>query len=309
MLTEPSTPRDARWVWSNVYGTARTILAFGTLITLLLTPGDILFGPAQGIYPGPRCDGPAAVGFFCVLPGGVDLLQPVAVCLLLVVASGWRPRFTGVLHWWIAFGLNSSAIALEGGDSVAANLTLLLVPITLLDRRVWHWGAPQSAPETSPAYRIASSAWFMIRLQVAFIYLHSAIAKLGVTEWADGTALYYVLTDGMFGAPAWARDVLDPLLGQALVVVALTWGTLVVEMGLGAAILMPYRVRQIAMKAGATFHALIAVTLGLLTFALAMVAAVILYLRLPTHELRVRLPWATAIAGRFHRVARQPSET
>lgn len=295
MLT--ATSGDRRWVWSNVYGAARTLLALGTLITLLFTSPDILFGPAAGVGPGPQCAGRAAIGFFCALPVDVDVLQPVAAVILVVVASGWRPRFTGLLHWWISFGINTSATALDGGDGVTAILTLLLVPITLLDGRKWHWEPAWSAPETSPAHRIAAASWLALQLQVAFIYLHSALAKLGVEEWADGTALYYVLTDGAFGAPSWAQGLVLPLLDEALVVVGLTWGTLALEAILGGAIFMPYRRKLPALRAGVLFHALIALTMGLVSFGLAMIAAVILYLRLPAHEFRFRLA-LPRVAGR-----------
>src|SRR5262249_3889924 len=168
--------RARRWAgsidpWTNVYGVARTLLALGTALTLAFSHSNAVFAPVIGVARVPICDGMARIGFFCWFGGHhLELARWVAVALLLVVASGWRPRLPGLVHWWIAFSFQASATLIEGGDQATAILALLLVPVTLLDARRWHW---QPAPAGEPGERDAScrlvalTALLVIRVQVA----------------------------------------------------------------------------------------------------------------------------------------------
>ncbi|WP_326645822.1 hypothetical protein OG884_14335 [Streptosporangium sp. NBC_01755] len=303
--------------WTNVYGLARTLLALCTLTTLLASETSSLFRPAQGVPDYPYCDGAAAYGLFCVLDA--DQAHPVAIAVLAVAASGWRPRFTALPHWWVAVSFQASATIPDGGDQVAAVLTLLLLPIALTDGRAWHWGHPQAVgdPVTS---LVAWSALLVIRVQVAGIYLQSSVAKLGREEWADGTALYYWLSDPLFGGPGWAAGVLEPLRVSSVGVTLLTWGPVAIEFALVMGLVSRRAVRPYLLVAGLTLHTLIGLLMGLGSFALAMFACLVIYLRpldrpfafgdvtlpmLLPHRLRVLTGSARQAMAR---IARQPRD-
>ena len=266
--------------WTNVVGVARTLLALGTALTLIASPGTALFTPAAGVPRFPHCGATAAVGLFCFVP--IELLplaQVAAVALLLLVASGWRPRFTAIPHWWIAFSVASSITIPDGGDQVTQNLTLLLLPVAITDPRRWHWSQLGPPCDRRLQTLVARSALLMIGLQMAVIYAHSSLGKLGVPEWTDGTALYYWSSDPMFGAPGWLAPILRLLTSSPAGVAMLTWGPLALEGALALALLLPPRARRLLLPAGIGFHVVIAVMMGLVSFALAMIAGLILYLR------------------------------
>jgi antimicrobial peptide system SdpB family protein len=269
-----------------VYGLARSILAISTTLTLALNPVDVLFQSAGGLMPPPLCGGVRDAGLFCAGPdpaGTLELRRWIAVGALLVAASGWRPRITGVIHWWVTFSYQASAILIEGGDQIAAVLTLLLLPVTVTDSRRWHWQSLTQTPAISgwnAAARLSAwSSFLAIRLQVAGIYLHAAVAKTAVTEWADGTAVYYWFTDPSFGAPSWLQPALTPLLANGMVVALFTWGAVAIEFFLFSALVMPHARWRVPFAVGLAFHAAIALVHGLVTFGLTMVAALVLYLR------------------------------
>jgi antimicrobial peptide system SdpB family protein len=117
----------------------------------------------------------------------------------------------------------------------------------------------------------------MIQVQVAIIYLNSSIAKLGVPEWDDGTAMYYWLHSNVFGA-GWLRPILWPVVGSALGVLVITWAPLMLEFLIGCAIFMRSRARWMLLAGGIIFHLSIAVVMGLVSFDFAMTAALILVL-------------------------------
>lgn len=281
----------------------RTLLAVGTLGTLLFSHSTSIFRPTLGVTQVPFCQGPARIGFFC-LPGiELEAARWVAIGLLAVVASGWRPRVTGIIHWWVAYSLYVTGILVDGGDQATAVLTLLLVPVTLCDPREWHWGKgnvlpPQGREEV--ARLVALSGLVAIRVQVAGIYLHAAVSKFRVTEWSDGTAIYYWFTDPSYGMGSWLSPLLMPVLENALGVTMLTWGALVIEIFLFAGLLATTRYRKSLFFLGIMLHAGIAVVHGLISFTFAMWGALVLYLWPMNEEFRA----VTAAGERLRRSIR-----
>lgn len=279
--------------WTNVYGYARSVLACGTALTLLLNHSDTLFAsvPSNGVF-GPSCDGIGAIGIFCMVPRAyLEWARCAAILGLLVTASGWRPRYTGILHWWISIGVFGSATVIDGGDQITAVLTLLLIPVTLTDARRFHWDRPPRVVAEVPR-TVAAAALTLARVQVAVVYLHAFTAKLLVEEWSDGTAMYYWMNDHRFGLPDWASFVV-PVLSNGFGVVMLTWGSLAVEALLFAGLLAARRHRAWLLCLGVAFHGAIALAMGLISFSMAMIAALILYLREPatTFPDWRRTPW------------------
>ncbi|NRQ31658.1 HTTM domain-containing protein [Nonomuraea sp. NN258] len=287
--------------WTNVYGLARTVLALGTLGTLLASDTSSLFRPAAGALEFPMCDGLAAAGLFCVLEPA--WAKPVAIAILLVTASGWRPRFTALPHWWVAVSFQASATVPDGGDQVTAVLCLLLLPVALTDGRAWHWRAPASVPDVT-ASLVAWSALLVIRLQVAGIYLQASMAKLGREEWADGTAMYYWLSDPMFGSAGWAAPLLGPVLAHPVGVTLFTWGAVAIEFALVFGLVARGNGLPYLLAAGLFLHASIALLMGLGSFALAMSGALVLYLRPPDRafeKVSLHLPLMSSAASRTPR--------
>jgi len=306
--------RARRWAtrgetWTNVYGLGRSLLATATALTLALNESAVLFRPLAGALSDPPYCGEALpqAGIFCLLSPHLDLARWIAVGLLVVVASGWRPRFTGVVHWWIASALQTSASTVDGGDQCAAVLTLVLIPITLTDDRRWHWHA--RAPSTLRGWEevkrlIAANCAALMRLQIAGIYYHAAVGKVHVTEWADGTAVYYWLTHPLFGVNSILAPFIRPLLLNPLTVSMMTWGVIVVELFLMMGLVATRAVRKVLLVFGILLHVSIMILQGLGTFSLTMFGALVLYLwpldePLPLTKLSATVsawvPWRRAI--------------
>jgi predicted DCC family thiol-disulfide oxidoreductase YuxK len=126
-----------------------------------------------------------------------------------------------------------------------------------------------------------------IRLQVAVIYFHAATAKFGVPEWLNGTAVYYWFGSATLGMPDWLHPILDPLLNSAACVLAITWGTMLLEILLVLGLLADTSYRRPLLKLGLIFHAGIAVVFSLSSFMLAMDAALLLYLGDPNWKFKL----------------------
>lgn len=291
--------------WTNVYGLGRTLLATGTAGTLACNHSTNLFRPAVGVLQVPFCQGPARISFFCPFSHHLEIARWIAVAILVVVASGWRPRFTAPLHWWLTFSLATSAVMVDGGDQVSSVLTLLLLPVALTDGRKWHWQTATSQPGLGHELKalVALFALLAIRVQVAGIYFHAAVGKMRVEEWTDGTVLYYWFTDPQFGATGVIRRLIEPLLRHGPTLALMTWGAMLLELSLFMALVMPKKSWKYLLPLGIAFHASIAIIHGLVSFFFAMAAALVLYLR-PVEQPLV-LPNLVAWKQRImrHRVA------
>jgi antimicrobial peptide system SdpB family protein len=268
--------------WTNVYGLSRSLLALSSLATLLTNPPSLLFYVGPGIDHVLRCGQARALSLYCVIPHhNLVLAQIIAIGVLLAAVSGWRPQLTAIPHWWVTFSFQASTTEIDGGDRIAAIATLLIIPLALTDYRKSHWDTStitMTSLEGLTRSALAWSAVWVLRLQVAGIYLQSSVAKLTRPEWVNGTAVYYWLTDPTFGAPSWLSPILRPVLDAAVGVRLLTWAVIVIEFGLFLTLLIPGRIRIYWLTPGVLLHAGIAVCMGLISFSLAMIGCLVLFL-------------------------------
>ncbi|MCK1794823.1 hypothetical protein MTQ01_02045 [Streptomyces sp. XM4193] len=274
-------------VHNRVTGLARTLLALSTAATLLFTPPEHLMYVGPERTSGRLCGGfNGDIGLFCLAPADrMEWARWLAVAVLLVVASGWRPRWTAIPHWWISFSVFATSNVMEGGDQVAAITTLLLVPICLTDPRRLHWDRSTAPARSAAAHAVgAITAHLALRLiwaQACVIYLQASVSKLGGDEWRDGTTVWYWATSGSFGVPGALDGPVSRLFAQGWAVAGATWGTLVVEFALAWCLAAGRFPRRVGLVCGLALHASIAVLLGLPAFSLIMGALLLLYLVRP----------------------------
>ncbi|MFI5825308.1 sporulation-delaying protein SdpB family protein [Streptomyces rishiriensis] len=275
------TQRPIPLPWTNVYGLARTLVALGTAGTLAASSAETLFRPVATIGDYPLCTSTTAASVFCLAPHNYTHLAWIkwaCVLVLLVVASGWRPRFTALPHVYINYSVFSGIAIADGGDQVALILSMLFVLPAIGDKRRWHWEPQQQASESRTAPLLAllgTSALVMVRLQMVVIYFQAAVAKLPHAEWQDGTAMWYWGSNLDFGPAPWLNTLIAPIIATPLGVALMTWIPLSIELSLAIGLLLPQRQRWWVMSAGLLFHLSIALIMGLWSFALAMAGGIL----------------------------------
>lgn len=254
----------------------RSLIALAQMSILVLTSWTNLTPEIVGQKTAPTCLGVVQGSVFCLDPSDDKLLARLASGLILaLVLSGFVPAISGILHAWVAFSLSTSIGLPDGGDSAAAVTTLLIAFIILRDRR-WNAWHRNTAPTSSTILSgIAWGAWWMLRLQMAFIYIESGLSKFGTEQWVNGSALYYVVRDPSFGgsgiAGQLARAITEMPLGTAL----LTWGTIALEVAVGALLLGGPKARRTALALVVALHLGIIIFIGLWSFAAIMMGAVL----------------------------------
>lgn len=270
-------------VWTPLLGFARTLFALSGLVTLLFNSATDLFRPASGINDYPLCTGTGQYSLFCLFESvaGLEVMRWICIALLLLVIVGVYPRITAFFHFWVAFSLFNSSIIVDGGDQVTVVATFLLLPLCLTDPRKNHWDAPLNAVESGSFYRksIAFMAWIALQVQACIIYLEAFFMKFNVSEWANGTALYYWLSDPIVGLGI-SHDSFfyQGLLSNTLVISLLTWGVLLLEMFLFMGLLASSKNKLRLFIMGVAFHFMIILIHGLISFFFAMAGILCLYL-------------------------------
>ena len=294
---------------SNVYGMCRSLIAMSTLLTLLGNGSETLFVKLTYGFDIPQCRGIGAAGVFCAMPSHLELARLLGIVILAVTVSGWRPRITGVLHFWVAMSVALNTTLTDGGDQLCYAMSFILLPVTLADPRKWHW---QAAVEPShPAVKaLAASAIVLARAQMAGLYFHAAAGKYATTEWNNGTALYYILTEPVYGAPSWQRALLRPILAHDTCAI-ITWSVIVLEFALAAAFFARRRYWSVLLPLGIALHVGIALTQGIVSFSTAMCGGLVILLRPTENELVLarakRLVERVSALSRLSRAGRSPS--
>ena len=265
-------------VHTKIIGIVRTCLVLNLFTNLAFTKNFVFF-PAtvriDAIFFG-------IPNFFQVF--GTSNTTIIFVCLFLVfVIVGYLPQLTGIIHAWIATSFFMSARLVEGGDQIAQILTILLIPVTLTDKRINHWHSKDyfgyHQPEVVQFFSF--SCLLIIRLQIAIVYLFSAAVKISKDFWIDGTAIYYWFVHIPFGLVSPLDTLLYPFISNTYFCAFLTWGVLVLEFTLFAALFSRYSQRPLLFVLAISFHIMIIIVHGLWAFFFAMLAGLIVYL----------LPW------------------
>lgn len=255
----------------------RLIIALAQISVLLFTPTEALFVPVGGVEAVESCTRFANTASpYCWFPDSRSLVSWFLIAGLVWVASGFLPQVSSFLHIWISFSLAQSISLPDGGDYVAQVVTVFVAFITLGHGRLWLW---RRSPQTGkPSIRISIAVGFMwvLRVQMAWIYLNSALSKVSVPEWQEGSALYYVVRMEMFGASEPLVGVLLWLTSVPFITAIASWGTILTECTIAVLILSPGRKAAVAFLISALLHVAIIAVIGLFSFALIMIGSMLI---------------------------------
>lgn len=259
---------------SAVVGLGRSIIALAQASMLMFSDVRGFFVPVGDETLESSCSGfLGQISLFCRMPS-LESAAVVATIVLLIVASGILPRYTCLLHAYVSLSIIGVLALPDGGDLIATNVSLLLAFAFIGDPRLWHWGDGVSR---GAVFRgVSTGAQIAIRVQVAFIYFDSATAKFAVDTWTDGTQMYYVTRQEMFGASGPLGDLVRDLMSVPLFTLASSWGAIAAELAIAALVLIPKKsAARTAIVVSSVLHVLIIAVIGLGSFGLIMIGVVL----------------------------------
>lgn len=277
------------WKWIShvpltpIFGAGRSLIALGLLITVSFDGTEVLFAPDTARFPLGRCGNDTLLDstLFCLT--GFEVGRWLAIIIFLCVMLGYFPALTAIPFAYAAWSLQSTLAIPEGGDQLASNLAIIMIPASLMDWRLSQWSSATTDPLRRTSWQrlpslIRGTTVLVLWGQMAIVYFFAAVEKFAVEEWKDGTALFYWSTDPNFGATGVRLQILELLSTNSLLVVALTWGTLVLELLLAFAWMAQWKIKRALLVAGVIFHLGIALFMGLISFSIIMCGALLIYL-------------------------------
>lgn len=262
-----------RRIPSDIFALMRIIFgAIGLVGVLALVPVSI-FWPLSGLVPEV---GPGASLRNAVLTLGLGTVGGWAIFLFLVVSftcmtvgfrSGWAVAccFGGTIlqSFW-------NRLPMSGAHDV---LTVMLFCLLWADCSGWPsvdtW---RSGKDRSQSRRQAITPIRLMQIQVALIYMNSALWKLGGPTWRDGSTIHYVLNLNTYQRfPGTLPVALDPLMTLS------TYLTLFWEMTFGLLLLNRWT-RRAALAFGVALHVGLWVTMELGTFSWVILASYVAFI-------------------------------
>jgi hypothetical protein len=206
--------------------------------------------------------------------------------ILLLVSSvaltiGWHSRLAALAVFVLI-------LSFEHRDAWVFNSGDLAVRIEALFLAISPCGAALSLDQVRSAGKFWSAQqrpqWpvRLMQVQLSLIYLASAQAKLNGNAWPQGTAVSYALRLQdmlLLPTPHWFTT-------SALLMNAVTWGTLAVELSVGI-LVWNRRLRPWVLAAGVVMHTVITLTIAVGFFTLAVF---VLYLAFVPPHIVERLP-------------------
>lgn len=192
----------------------------------------------------------------------------VGLLVAVLFLVGFGGRVINVLHYVFVFSLSMrNPILLDGGDNFAYIALFFLMPVNTTAVLAVRKTPPRSETPTFLTF-LHNLGLSCIIVQLCIVYLTSALNKVQGELWQNGTAIYYILNVPEFSWPVLTDRIVQP----AWLVVAITYGTVFFQLIFPALILRP-DTRIFAVILGIIFHLGIALTMGLTSFSLYMIAS------------------------------------
>lgn len=261
---------------NRAYTLGRSLLLLATFLVLLFNNTDTMMSYNKEHLSCSKLPIPTT---FCVsdmIGMNYEIMRWIMIVIILIALLGFVPFITGILHWYICYSIQQSFLPVDGGDQISMVITFLLIPITLLDFR-FNYFLSEKRELNKYIVNITGSFMLLIKVQVFLIYINAAIERLRNKEWADGTALYYFFSDSVFGIPKWEYQ-LTNFIWESNLIILITWSVTALEFFLAFNIIQNKATNKIALILGIIFHIFIGLTIGIWTFAIVMIACLILYL-------------------------------
>lgn len=193
-------------------------------------------------------------------------------CIFSVIGPCRQIAFMGVAATYYA--LHHSAIVPDGGDQIGLNMSLFCCFMAFGNYLL----STKNAIFQNIGHFIAFYSFVLMKLQMSFLYINAAIAKIRVDNWINGSEVYYSLLSPYFGVTGIRAWLAHPILESNLAILFLTWGTIAIELFIGIAIFSTRKAKLAGSVFVVLLHGSIAFFMGITSFSLIMAGCAIVAL-------------------------------
>lgn len=200
-------------------------------------------------------------------PSFFELFYLLTLVASLMLAVGFMTRFASVAVWVLVVSwINPLSLGSNGADMMIRVLAFLTMVAAVMGHAqcalsVDRWIAERKTPAASWSEKIPAWTTRLFQIQLVLIYFFSGWFKSSGPDWINGTALHYVLNQGV-----WSRfDVLG-MSAHPVLIGLLTYGSLLFELILFPALVWPLATRIPILIGGLLFHLGIGISMRIIMF-------------------------------------------
>jgi hypothetical protein len=231
------------------------VFSFGDFTDLMLGSGDV------SLYR------------YSSAPVWFELVFHLGIAVAVAWTLGWRTRWTSPLNYVLWLSLHNRFPYLwDGGDNL---MEIVLIYALFADVGAYlSFDAARrrlagTAQPTGVLAIVHNGAMLAIAFQVCLVYGIAGLAKVQSQVWQNGTALYYALRAPEYRLPG----VSELLYDSGIFLTLLAHATVAFQVAFPFLVFASRRTRTIAVAIGISFHVAIGSVMGLVTFALFLIAA------------------------------------
>ncbi|MDO8998488.1 MAG: hypothetical protein Q7W45_01900 [Bacteroidota bacterium] len=259
------------------YNILRSVLALSTLTILLLN-----FEGIRDAYFNRNFPTSFIVDFDIYSLFSFSFSYFVSIVVLIITILGYFPSIMGLLHFYVTASFSTHfSIFCDGGDYLTALITFLFIPITLTDNRINSWKPFKETRFYNSFQRISIYINYnILKFLICIVYFHAATAKFHITEWYNGTAIYYFLSEPLSGNTFFVENYFfKALISNSFFIALITWGTLIIEVLIAFMLFSNnIKLKKIVFILGMVLHLLIIPTFNIPAFSFRMIACLFFYL-------------------------------
>lgn len=203
-----------------------------------------------------------------------ELIYHLSIVVAMAWVLGFRTRWLSPLNYLLWMSMHNRFPQLwDGGDNLMAIVLIYAMfaevgaHLSLDAARRLAQGKP-NAPSGAWAI-VHNAALLAIAFQVCLVYGVAGLAKVRGEVWQNGTALYYALRSPDYTLPGVSRLIYE----NGVLLTLLAYATVAFQVAFPFLVFAHRHSRTLAVLIGISFHLAIGSVMGLVTFALFLIAA------------------------------------
>jgi antimicrobial peptide system SdpB family protein len=219
---------------------------------------------------------------------GFNMGYTLSIITLITVILGYFPSVSAVLHFYIqaSFILHYPNMS-DGGDYIITIILFLLIFSFVTDTRMNIWQKPkENWFNENFLKKTVYLNYQAIRIFICVVYFHASVSKFHVTEWYNGTAIYYFLNDPLSGNAALLENsIFKNIVASPFLIAMISWGALLIETLIAFMLFVTnYKTRKRVFYLGCVLHFCIAPLFFIPMFSFRMIIGLYFYLLIKPSE-------------------------
>lgn len=250
----------------------RAIIGLGQLIFLFFSSQEFRFTEVGSQAIGPRCHGWNQASVYCLVGSeNMVLTDTLVVFGLILVISGFYPRWTGLLHLYLTYAISTTLAVSDGEKAAVLVIVAVLALVSFSDgRRNAYTTELNSDHLATPVGRLGQAAIIFGRVYLCFLYAAAAISQLGGGLWTHKAVSQQAATNTFFGE--WFQVLGTPWSFAHNWPLALAiWVPVALQVLIAINILGTANMRRAAFTFAVILHAGTALSTGVISFGLIMI--------------------------------------